>query len=168
MNKGHLADDMIKLLNTIAYVLGWIVGRVTGSSQNIWDFCQMRSKSKEVSVLPQQVKTGIPIIDKIQAANMATGAPAQLTSRADGGRSRLQKSRGIDKVGNYDTHPTTNTFHASTALPGMMRQPRISARLAEIAAEEANQEGHPPGGAIIRGGQPVSDLTRSRRLLPSH
>ena len=28
VNKGHLADDMIKLLNTIAYVLGWIVGRV--------------------------------------------------------------------------------------------------------------------------------------------
>jgi len=28
VNKGHLADDMIRLLNTIAYTLGWMVGRV--------------------------------------------------------------------------------------------------------------------------------------------
>lgn len=129
VNKGHLADDMIKLLNTIAYVLGWIVGRVTDLLKTL-GLLPDESKPKEVSVLPRQVKTGIPIIDKIQAANM----PRELQVPLREAQYQAATKAAADRAAQIIIHNQTTVNATGLASDELVR--RIQA-----AAEKGSDDG---------------------------
>jgi tape measure domain-containing protein len=126
VNKGHLADDMIKLLNTIAYVLGWIVGRTKELLASL-GLLPDPNRTKEVSVVPgQQVKTGIDFIDRVQAASAPKIAPPlthqmiEAAKAAD--KARIDRALTINNTNNLNLVGFTGDNAAQRNLQKLMEE----------------------------------------------
>jgi hypothetical protein len=68
-HKTDIADFVIRLLNTTAYILGWITGRVLDLLKMLGLFDPKKSKEVSVPPVPGQIPTGVGILDKLRAAS---------------------------------------------------------------------------------------------------
>jgi tape measure domain-containing protein len=132
LNKGHIADDFINFLNTVMFAIGFIGGAIWKILKNLGLLPD--DKPKTVSSLPgQQVKTGIPIIDQVQAASQPKGPPV-LTHQMIEAQKAADKARLDDAARSYQIQNNITVNGAGDPVDALIKK-------VQQAAEQGTKDG---------------------------